>query len=99
MTPVSARSGAFDSGGRAACVWPVRGSGFNTTGPFPAAGPVARMDRCEKEPAVIVVLDEAQAHADLRGSALGCPDCLGSCDAGASPGPARCAALLVGACL
>jgi hypothetical protein len=26
---------------------------------------------------VIVVLDEAQAHADLRGSALGCPGCSG----------------------
>jgi len=35
------------------------------------------MVRCEKEPAVIVVLDEAQAQADVAGLALRCPGCSG----------------------
>jgi Domain of unknown function (DUF6431) len=35
------------------------------------------MARCEKEPAVIVVLDEAEAQADVAGLALRCPGCSG----------------------
>ena len=54
---------------------PSEAPGCNTTRPFPAAGPVGRMARCEKEPAVILVLDQAQA--DLGGSELRCPDCSG----------------------
>src|SRR5450759_3851540 len=75
MIAGSGRSGAFEPGGPVPCFRPMRGPGFNTTRPFPAAGPVGRMARCEKEPAVILVLDQAQA--DLGGSELRCPDCPG----------------------
>src|ERR1019366_6315381 len=75
MSTVSGRSGAFEPVRPGACIRPVRDPGCNTTRPFPAAGPVGRMGRCEKEPAVILMLDQAQA--DLGGSELRCPDCSG----------------------
>src|ERR1019366_5001896 len=75
MSTVSGRSGAFEPVRPGACIRPVRDPGCNTTRPFPAGGPVGRMGRCEKEPAVILVLDQAQA--DLAGPELTCPHCPG----------------------
>ena len=55
-----------------------------------------RMGRCEKESAVLLVLDQAQA--DLGGPELTCPDCSGRLRRWASPGPVRCAPVVVDAC-
>ena len=54
------------------------------------------MGRCEKESAVLLVLEEVEADLGARSSDV--PTALGGCDAGASPEPVRCAALVVDAC-
>lgn len=47
----------------------ARASGCNTTRPFPAGGPAARIHGCRETQGVIVVLDQARAHRDLASAA------------------------------
>src|SRR5665811_229764 len=69
MSTVSGRSGVFVPDRPVPCIRPVWDPGCNTTRPLPSGGPVGRMGGCEKEPAVILVSDQAQA--DLQGSGHG----------------------------
>lgn len=44
---------------------------------LPGAAQLSGAVTCEEMPAVIVVLDEASAHRELRDRSLACPDCTG----------------------
>src|SRR5674476_1704857 len=75
MSTVSGRSGAFELDRPRAWIRPVRTQDATPLAPYPLEDQSGRMGRCEKEPAVILVQD--QAKGDLGGPELRCPDCPG----------------------
>src|SRR5664279_4668433 len=97
MTPVSGRSGTFETGGPVACVSLIQGPRMQHHSPltrwWTSRGGWADARRSQP----------CSWYWTRHGRILGArssdvPTALGGCDVGASPGPVRCVPLVVDAC-
>src|SRR5450759_6026197 len=97
MTPVSGRSGAFETGGPVACVSLIRGPRIQHHSPL-TRWRTSWQDGPIREGVSRALGTRPGAGISWGARSSDVPTALGCCDAGASPEPVRCAPLVVDAC-